>query len=491
MKSNFQRFIKKNPNSRHSSGRRRGVAFVYLGLSMVVLLGITGLVVDIGHLHMKEAQAMRAADAAALAGAMQLPDEVAALTAARSYAEMNRYSNGQNGAVVTGTVDSADSSNYTVYVSKPEPLFFISIFNMVNPGFGTQRTVGASATARYTTPANVDIGIGGGDYGVNDPRVNLSVFGPYAEYQHGDPYSPIYYQDGSLNAEHLEHDGYNFKLMVPADYVARNNNKSIVDVEIFDPDTYNKPGFTADGDNAVDEIRLPIYSRPLQPTSIYTATRYRLYKVGSNGESDQLVGDVTYQNDATTDMKWVKPDGFSFDVNTLGTGEYRVNVESIDGSSENGFNLRAGPPRDTDNNVQQPFNSDNGTSVTATGRIPINFNKGGPVTVELGQVPAAARGGSLTIEKFDTDVGSQSVVYTSDPPASNQPSGGWPGQLAPNGEWRKDNPIPLPADYTGGRWSARYEAGQQDTSLWRMSYDSPASGTPGNVRLIGRNGKHY
>ena len=61
-------------------------------------------------------------------------------------------------------------------------------------------------------------------------------------------------------------------------------------------------------------------------------------------------------------MKWVRPDGFSFDTNTYGTSDFRINVQTLDGSSENGFDLRAGPPRDPNLN----FDKDNGTQMTAT-----------------------------------------------------------------------------------------------------------------------------
>src|SRR5688500_17023187 len=97
---------------------------------------------------------------------------------------------------------------------------------------------------------------------------------------------------------------------------------------------------------------------------------------------------------------------FSLNRTSYPSGQFRLNVVTISGSSENGFNLRAGPRTDVE------FKPDNGTSVTATGYVPMNFNGGGNTTITLGTVPQAAAGKPLTIKKFDTDIQSQRVDYS-------------------------------------------------------------------------------
>jgi hypothetical protein len=149
-------------------------------------------------------------------------------------------------------------------------------------------------------------------------------------------------------------------------------------------------------------------------------------------------------------------------------------VTTTDGSSENGFDLRAGPPRADG----VPFNPANGTSFLANGHIPINFNKdNGTTTIRLGYVPPEAANGELLIRKFDTDVGGQSVVYKCE---------GWNsfnGELAGNGQWVTDT-IPLPSDYPGGMWTATYVANTQDTSAWEMAYSGPAPAGRRKVSLV-------
>jgi hypothetical protein len=451
---------------------------------------LTGLVVDVGHLHMKEAQAMRAADAAALAGAMQLVQEgntkEAADKVAIEYARMNGYDPKQPNVTFTSRIDPENPNWYSVYLARPEPLFFMRVL----PDVGSTKAVGATATAEFVAAVPVSITPGSGSYSKDGPA-NLSVFGPHAEYQWGDPYSTIWKDNqGTLNEDHLNFKGYNFELNVPADYSARNNNQSVVNVELFDPDTYNSNGSVSpNGTSEWDEIRQPYSGPGQQPTSIYTQTKFSLYKVNDPNDpsKDTLIRDAVYRDDPATNNKWVTPPGFAINTNLYGTGKFRINVSTLDGSSENGFDLRAGPPLADG----EQYNKNNGATIAATDSIPINFNTTGLTTIELGQVPDAAAGRELVIQKFDTDVNSKSVVYTSIPPASNQPPGGWPGRLAGNAQWETDDPIKLPDDYKAATWYATYEAGWQDTSLWKMSFSAAVAGSPGHVRLVGRDNKPY
>ena len=52
----------------------KGVAVVYIALLIVVLVAFVGLAVDLGYMYVAKGQLQNAADAAALAGATQLPD---------------------------------------------------------------------------------------------------------------------------------------------------------------------------------------------------------------------------------------------------------------------------------------------------------------------------------------------------------------------------------------------------------------------------------
>lgn len=454
------------------NAHRRGVVVVYVALGLTVFLGIAGLVVDMGHLYHNRAKAQRAADAAALAGALQLAysgTKVTADAAARNIAIQNGYNVNNTDKVTFNSIYPvpANSSWYHVSLSREEPLFFMAVF-----GFRS-RWIGASATALFEQPVNLSIS-GNGTYGAQGP-MNLSVFGPWALHSNGDMYSTLKYNDGTANDKYLP-DGFDFHLKIPRNY-ATTNESNWVSVEIFDPDTFNKKGNTeANGKDRVDEYR----DSPFPDKERLTTTEYKLYYTKGTPQTsdDILIASRSYADDSTTDMKWVQPDGFVFDItDARWSGDqafvenaFRINVRSTDGASENGFNLRAGPPRESGHD----FDPDNGTDITGSGRLPINFNTSGTVTVQLGYVPATAT--QITVDKFDTDVGSKSITYTDG-------NISFTGKLTKNDEFLPDV-LNLPDNYPGGSWEAVYTAGVQDTSSWSMRYAGPSLNRRGMVRLV-------
>ena len=451
--------------------RRHGVVVIYVALALTVFLGAAGLAVDVGHLYHNRAKAQRAADAAALAGAVRLAYNGSAADAqasAREIALANGYNINDTSNVTFQIVYPVPNfpSYYHVKISREEPLFFMSVL-----GFRSRR-VGATATALYEQPVNLDIS-GNGQYGAQGP-MNLAVFGPWALHSNGDMYSTYRHNDGRDNEKYLA-QGFDFHISIPANYEDKNDTTE-VKVEIFDPDTYNKNGNTeANGTDRVDEYR----DSPFSGKTRLTTTRYQLFF--TNGTSDPnddiLIKQVSYKDDSSTDMKWVTPNGFEFDLDdsrwgdkAFGENAFRINVKSTDGASENGFNLRAGPPR----GWNKPFDPNNGTDITASGRLPINFNTSGTVTVRLGYVPKDAT--QIIVDKFDTDVGSKSITYTDG-------TYSYTGKLTKNDEFLPDI-LNLPANYKGGNWRAVYTAGVQDTSSWSMRYTGPPMNRPGLVRLV-------
>jgi len=445
------------------SGRRRGVSLVYITLSLPVLLGITGMVVDMGFLYFRRAEAQKAADAAALAGAMRLPDAVNALAAAKWMAGLNGYNANLANVTVAGLVaPDGNYNHYQVRVSKPEPLFFMGIFKQFS------KPVGALAWAEYLSQAPININ-GGGTYGATGP-ISLAVFGPSGFYPHGDAYSTTNLSNGAANPLY-NGKGYDFSIEVP-------DTMGLTWIEIFDPDCYNAGNVaTPSAGVRVDELWKS--NGDTGTSSNATTTKYSLYWDADtpNDETDDvLIQSTSYGNTSTTDMKW---NNFKeFNRQSYPGGAFRMNVLSTSGSSENGFNLRAGPKRATQGTTFQPVTG-NGTNITATGRLPMNFNTSGTVNIVLGSVPTAAAGGKMYIDKFDTDVGAKSVVYK----CSSLPGQTFTGTLSANGTWKRDE-ITLPANYTEGTWTATYAANIQDTSVWTMSFSNVVPGIPGRVKLI-------
>ena len=467
-------------SARRHRARRRGVSAYLFLLAFPMIIGVLGIVVDLGNLYSKRAQAQRAADSAAIAGAMEDPDKGDIRGAALQYAKLNGYEDGINGATVKVDTDFGASRNDVhVVVSRAEPVFFVPILEGFLKAMGQSqaaaqfsRVVGAGGTATKTV--TIPLGLGG-IYGIADPSkspTNNSVFGPYANYNFGDAYSTKYFQDGTPNTYYEKTGGVGeYALNITSDYLSKYKD---VELQIYDPDCYNGP-------NGYDEIRPPNNNIKPKPTGAQeTVTQYELFD--ANGSS---IAKKTYGNDKDADGKWITPDGFRFSPTKA--GQYKLQVTTLSGSSENGFQLRAGPSQGaqkTDAEWNDAYGDKNGTKpnavavpIDANDHLQINFTKNGTVKFRLGNVPDTQAGKTITVSKFDVDVGSSNITYTCD----TLPGQSFAGKL-PNpgdGVWSKDD-IKVPSGYTGGNWYAEYTAGQGDSSTWTLS--GQGSGT-GQVRL--------
>ncbi|MCD6217685.1 hypothetical protein J7L05_07470 [bacterium] len=448
-----------------------GSTLVWTCVLTMVLLGFTSLVVDVGFINHQVAEMQKTADAAALAGAKQLPDESMAGAFALDLSEKNGYQDGVEGVQVNcvRNPDGCHSGWFQVQLSKPINYFFAPLLGY------DDGVINVHATASYVSPLPLDIN-GGGNYGFNGIQ-NLSVFGPYAPYTYGDCFSTQWLNNGDDNPEYND-EGYNFKLMVPGNYAAINGTNEMW-VEVFDPETWNIGNAANAGDGRVDEIRSAPGGGHPQPDSRYTTTTFQLFApddTPADLDDDVMIAEATYgpgDDPTLTDMQWVKGSDWEINLAAWGTGDYRINVKTIDGSSENGFNLRAGPPREE----EDEFDSSNGTSITATGNLPMNFNTSGTVDINLGEIPPEAAGFDVYVDKFDTDVGAKTVSYYDDLGNS------WPGQLSGNGTWKLDV-LTMPDGYPGSTLYAQYQAGSQDTSVWQMYFDGFLPGAPAILRLV-------
>lgn len=126
----------------------RGQAIVLTVLSLVVLLGMSALVLDIGSWYRAKRQLQATADAAALAGVQELPkDPSLAKSVALKFADDN------GGSVLGSDVQVASmfgpNDNIRVTAKKDQPGIFSRVLGIVNAH------IEASARARVDTPAGV------------------------------------------------------------------------------------------------------------------------------------------------------------------------------------------------------------------------------------------------------------------------------------------------------------------------------------------------
>ncbi len=450
--------------------RRRGVSMYMFVLAFPMMIGVLGIVIDLGNLYSKRAQAQRAADAAAIAGAMEDPDTGDIVGKAKEYAKLNGYDDGINGANVQVTTNfGTNSSDVRVVVSRDEPVFFAPILEGLLLASGQSETaaqfsraVGAAGTATRTV--TLPLGLGG-IYGVADPArspVNNSVFGPDSNYNFGDAYSPEFLQDGeTVNPLYEKNAGVGeYTINITEDYLSKHSD---VALQIYDPDCY-------DGRNGYDEIRdrnTKIKRAPKGGRE--TVTQYALFD-----EDDNLIAKSVYGKDQQADGKWITPAGFTFSPTKA--GKYKLKVSTLEGASENGFQLRAGPSEGaakTDTEWNDTYGDKNGTApndvavpIDADDHLQLNFTQDGTVKFRLGYVDEEQAGKTITVSKFDVDVGSSNITYTCDTLPGQTFSGTLPSPG--DGVWSKDN-IQVPSGYTGGNWYAEYTAGRGDSSTWTLS----------------------
>ncbi len=124
---------------------KSGQSMVMVALFMVVLLGFVAMTTNVGALTVTKSDLQNAADAAALAGAQELPDNAAQ---ARIVAQNYVIANGKSGDTSTVTIGTENKS-ITVAISRTEPAF-------LGKTLGTEsNTVSADATATIGVAGSV------------------------------------------------------------------------------------------------------------------------------------------------------------------------------------------------------------------------------------------------------------------------------------------------------------------------------------------------
>lgn len=487
----FQRSVRPiNTFSRPAfSRRRRGISLVLFALITPLIFFLLGMVIDLGNLYNVRARAQRAADAAALAGAVvsSTTDNSQVVPTAENYAALNDFpvSDPRVQVSVTPNYGANRLNRVRVVVRRDVEVYFAPIsealFNAF--GFGTQavmfsRRVSAEAVAEKLVPVSLNLG---DNYGIADPNVspaNNSVFGPFANYNFGDPWSTQFLQNGDVNPRYTEKNGWHeFELKLSSNF---RSDDGRVHVQIFDPDSYSKSGDKYDESRTANSRVTSKIPAGVEPN--VTKTRYEV--VAPNGT---LLAEAEYGADPTTDEKWVTPPGFNIPVTPGSSGPFKIRVKALEGASENGFKLRAGPSQGlglTDLEWNAQFGDKRGTNpdnvvapITASEKLQMNFTRNGTVNFKLGYVNPTGPGQQVSFTKFDVDVGSRSIVYTCDTLPNQEFLGVLPSPG--DGRWSTDT-FTLPDDYKGGMWSARYVAGAGDTSSWEIASNG---GGPGYVRL--------
>src|SRR5271170_891495 len=136
----------------HKNSRERGSIAVVAAVSMVGLLGFTGMAIDVGYLQWTRVRIQDAADAAAMAALIEAENNTGnQVTAGQNNAALNGFTTGSNGVTVTinqppkqgSLVGQANAVE--AIVTKTVPTFFMGMFHQ------SSITVNGYAAGAYPT----------------------------------------------------------------------------------------------------------------------------------------------------------------------------------------------------------------------------------------------------------------------------------------------------------------------------------------------------
>jgi Flp pilus assembly protein TadG len=295
---------------RDERGAERGFFMVWMALTLVTLTAFAGLGLEFSRWNNISNRVQKAADAAALAGAVFMPENQGnkAFNTAKTTASYNGYTDGVNGVTITPSVGKLPNQlKVTISVPTHNPWGQI-----VNYG---STTIVRSAVAEYQLPQN--LGSPNNIYG-NDPESNTTqpqfwgnVFGPASNKDKGDAIESVGPTansslcgsgfDNCVSGANKDYDanGYFYGIDVPAGATGNLN------IQVFDPgfvhvgdncSTGNSPNAVPELDNAatLTAAQIPGYTGSVPPS-----TRY-----ASGSASAFCTGDQYYADGSNTNATW-------------------------------------------------------------------------------------------------------------------------------------------------------------------------------------------
>lgn len=293
----MHRFISRVRDRHH---QEQGFYMVWFAVTFVTLTAFAGLALEYNRWQQIATKEQKAADAAALAGAVFMPDNVGnkAYTTAKTIASQNGFTDGANGVTITTAVGKL-----------PNQLKVIISVNTRNPwgamvGYGST-TIVRAATAEYQLPQN--LGSPQNIYG-NDPESAAAqpefwgnLFGPSSNKDKGDALqaagpppaaASLCNADncaGGVNKDYAT-NGYFYGIEVPA------GTTGPLDVQVYDPafvhvgdrcgSSDGNAARSLDAAATLSATQIPGYSGAIPPS-----TRYASSGASAFCNGDQYYGD--------------------------------------------------------------------------------------------------------------------------------------------------------------------------------------------------------
>jgi Flp pilus assembly protein TadG len=455
-----------------------GVVLIWTALLMVVILGFTAWSVDFWSWKREGARLQKAADAAALAGAVFMPENLngVAFSTALEVATKNGYTNGVDGVAVT-VVQGQQPNQLKVSITEKVqnifgPVLGVDSTNVTKFGVGEyQRPVSMGSPINQFGNDPTDAGVGHGS--TRYPDFWTNVFGPSSNKGKGDAIQSRIC-DGADNCQGSNSDydpnGYFYGIDVQS-------SGAPLAVQAFDPEFAHVGDNCGDNDSGSNLKGASILPANFNPTFPVTdaATRYSpaadspyctgdmYYTEGNNvvpwttyklRAPDLTPADPTdnpvicsiefpgFKGDLATALMQTTPQGGAptqfvkyfrqwytlCTVNNPTVGTYFLQIETstkVDGSAApygggaNRLALRAG----LGGNMQT-----SSVRIYGSGRIGIYANSpAANTTFYLARVLPGAQGRTLVLSFFDVGDAAQAGALTVLPPAESNQGGAFSG----------------------------------------------------------------
>ena len=279
---------------------------VWMALTFVTFTAFAGLALEFNRWQMLATRVQKAADAAALGGAVFMPENAGnkAFTTAQSIATLNGFTNGQNGVTITTQKGALPNQlKVTISIVTKNPWAQLVGYKST--------TITKSSVAEYQLPQN--LGSPENIYG-NDPESQAAqpqfwgnLFGPSSPKGNGDAIqgagpsasSSLCNADNCANSVNSDYDskGYFYGIDVPA-------TSQPLQVQVYDPafvhvgdncgGSDSKAKTSLDNAATLTAAQIPGYSGTTTP-----ATRY-----SSSASSAFCNGDIYYSDGSNTANPW-------------------------------------------------------------------------------------------------------------------------------------------------------------------------------------------
>jgi len=430
----------------------RGQIIVLFAAALPVMIGILGLAIDVSFVWITELRIQKTADAAALAGAVHLPDDTGGATSASlAEAKQNGYIggtgsiNGSPNVTISAARNEPNHQQMDVSITSPVPTFFMRVF-----GFNYLMAT-RSAHAQYNlplpmgSPLNVFGKPDATDLQGNTLNYWAAIQGPCTTKAQGDPYATKDTTTAASSSSCYGESASNSEYKAPSagdlgayDYTLKVTSGGTLAISLYDPEFCPRTDLSHDtGDYTFSSAQFntifTLYNPSATPYLLgsYTIAAQQTYPGdGGTTPSDANHSCSSYYVTANQTMadgnKDYKANGWvGFTSIAASPGSYRLNVQTtaVSGKAADGFNSYG---------IQATLNGGSaGVSVyggavgTMSSMSIFNNVASGTSNIYLAQVNATNAGKALVLDLFDPgDVNGTAVMYFEMPTGTGN-SGTW------------------------------------------------------------------